>query len=194
MKKLVSFILFYLLLYIANGQIDTTSNKNYILSGTIVNGITNEILSGANIITTKGVGTKSNEIGEFEIKVTENDTLKISFIGFKSIEYIAPFKEYGKYLIKFKLYVDSVNLDEIEIFPWPTYEEFKEAFLLLNKEDEKIKMEGVKMYKDRVLETKKPSVLNPVSFIYDKLFDKQAKLKRRLERNRETIRDAQLSD
>lgn len=190
MKKLVSFILFNLLFYVINGQTDTINNKSYILSGTIVNGTTNEILSGANIISNKQIGTKSNGIGEFEIKVTANDTLKISFIGFKSIDYITPFKDEGKYLIKFKLYVDSIDLDEIEIFPWPTYEEFKEAFLSMDKQNEKIKMEGVKMYQDRVLETKPPSVIHPASFIYDKLFDKQAKLKRKLERNRETIRES----
>ena len=32
-------------------------------------------------------------------------------------------------------------LDEVEIFPHPTYKELKKAFTLLNKEHEKIKLE-----------------------------------------------------
>jgi len=73
MKRIVSFILFYLLFYIANGQVDTTNHKNYTLSGTIVNGVTNKVLLGAHIISSQHVGTTSNEIGAFEIQVTQND-------------------------------------------------------------------------------------------------------------------------
>jgi len=46
------------------------------------------------------------------------------------------------------------------------------------------------MYQDKINEIKPPSIMSPASFIYDKLFDKQAKLKRRLDRNRNTIRNA----
>ena len=189
MKKtgLIILLLFFLPFL---GYNQTIINNSYTLSGTVVNGKHNQPLVGANILTNRSVGTKTNEIGEFIINIYPNDTLKISYIGFKTIRYLVPYKEVGKYLIKFKMYTDSVSLSEINIYPWPTYKEFKEAFLAINKEDEKITIKGIKMYQDKVIVSKAPSPLSPVSFIYDKLFDKQAKRKRRLKRRRKTIKNS----
>ena len=64
----------------------------------------------------------------------------------------------------------------------------------MDKQNEAIKMESVKMYQDKIITPKSPSLLSPASFIYDKLFDKQAKLRRRLERRRNTIKDSMMDD
>jgi len=169
---------------VSSGQ-DTSS---YILSGTVVNGLKNIPLEGAHLISSKQIGTKTNIYGEFNLNVLANDTIKISYIGYKPISYITPTKQKGQYLIKFKIYKDSVSLEEIEIFPWPTYKEFKKAFVRMNKEKEKVKMKGVNMYVDKSTEPVSPTVFSPISFIYDKLFDKQAKMRRRLNRRRKTIK------
>lgn len=182
-KTLIALIFFYLP-FIANSQTDST----YTLSGTVVTGNTNIPLRGAHLLTSKKSGTKTSETGEFSITVSHNDTISVSYIGYKTINYIAPKRDNGKYLTKFKLYRDSIILDEVEIFPYPTYKEFKEAFIAMNKENEKIKMEGINMYIDESNEPIKPSILNPASFIYDKLFDKKAKMKRRLDRRRNLIK------
>lgn len=166
------------------------STNSYTLSGAIVVGTTNLPLVGANIISSNGFGTKSNSVGEFELSTSHNDTIKISYIGFKTIRYISPKKESGKYLIKFRMYADSISLAEVEIFPWPTYKEFKKSFLAMNKEDEKIKMKSVKMYIDKSRSIQTPSILSPASFIYDRLFDKKAKVRRRLARRRKTIKNS----
>ncbi len=187
MKKDVAIIIFlFISTFSLNGQ--SIDSNNYILSGTVVNGSNNKPLSGANLLTSMNYGTKSDEVGEFNLYVYPNDTIKISYVGFKTINYIAPFKENGKYLIKFKMYRDSVSLAEIEIFPWPTYKEFKKAFLAIDKQNEKIEMVGITTYQDKSIEPVQPTILNPASFIYDKLFDKQAKLKRRLKRKRKVIK------
>lgn len=170
------------------------NTNSYILSGTIVNGITNTPLVGANLLSTTNIGTRTNKLGEFSINVSSSDTLKISFIGFKTINYIIPYKENGKYLIKFKMYKDSISLTEVEVFPWPSYKEFKKAFLAINKEEDKIKMEGVNMYIDKSTTSYTPSIFSPASFIYDKLFDKKAKIKRRLARRRKTIKNSKTDE
>tara|TARA_R110001592_G_scaffold362203_1_gene675337 strand:- start:1155 stop:1715 length:561 start_codon:yes stop_codon:yes gene_type:complete len=176
------------------GQADTSNIQHYILSGTVVNGVNNEPLSGAHLLSSKGLATKTNEIGSFDITVAENDTLVISYIGFKTLTFIAPKNNIGKYLTKFSLYKDSINLKEIEIFPWPTYDDFKKAFEELDFKNQEIKMAGVKMYKDRNIEPWEFNTLSilthPLSFMYDKLLDKKAKLKRRINRRRETIEKA----
>ena len=189
MTKFASITPLFLFFLSAEAQ-QNISDSSYTLSGTVVNGYNNQILTGANIVSNRRIGTKTNETGEFTIKVFSADTLKISYIGFKTLYYNVPIKENGKYLVKFKLYKDSVSLSEIEIFPWPTYEEFKDAFLSIHKEDEKIVLQGINTYQDRSLTPQAPTIFNPASLIYDKLFDKQAKLKRRIAKRREQIKES----
>ena len=168
------------------GQKDST----YTLSGTVVNGHVNSPLIGANIISSNRFGTKTNDTGEFEINTSANDTIKISYIGYKTISYVSPAKENGKYLIKFKMYKDSISLAEVEIFPWPTYKEFKKAFTAMNKANERININGVNTYVDKQRTAYAPSIMSPASFIYDRLFDKKAKIRRRLARRRKTIKNS----
>lgn len=188
MKK----ILLLLLLGITLSTYGQTSNPDslYILSGTVVDGNSNALLEGAHITTSKGYGTKTNPHGDFALNIYPYDTIKVSYVGFKTLTYIAPYQKPGQYLIKFKLYADSISLKEVEIFPYPTYKEFKQAFSELNKQDEKVEIYGVKTYQDKVTDKSKPTIFNPASFIYDRLFDKKAKLKRKLARRRKTAKDA----
>lgn len=195
-KIFLSFITFLLTQLISGQTTDTT--VSYILSGTVVNGETNELLVGAHLLSSNQFGTKTDETGTFSITVLPNDTLTISYIGYKTLTYVSPQQNSGKYLIKFKLYTDSITLQEVEIFPWPTYDEFKKAFAELKKHEPEIKMEGVKMYQDRNINPMEFTMLhiltNPISLIYDKLLDKKAKQRRRIERRRETIKDASFID
>ena len=193
MKSIILFlILFTTNLFFAFGQTDT----NYIISGTVVDGKSKSLLAGAHLLSSKGVATKTNEIGLFELVVFEGDTLFISYVGYKTLTYIIPQNKSGRYLTKFSLLEDSISLQEVEIFPWPSYDDFKKAFEELNLKDQEIKMAGIKMYKDRNVESWKFSTLhlftNPLTYIYDKLLDKKAKQRRRVDRRRETIEKAAL--
>jgi hypothetical protein len=188
-ETFIALILFSFSL-ISSGQNDSS----YTITGTVVNGKKNTPLSGAHIITSNNTGSKTLENGTFTVTASFNDTIFISYIGFKTISYIAPKRKKGRYLTKFKLYKDSITLEEVEIFPYPTYKEFKESFVALNKQNEQIKIEGLNLYIDTKKITAKPSILNPASYIYDKLFNKQAKLKRRLDKYRSTIKEPKESD
>lgn len=167
-----------------------TQDSLYILSGTVVNGNNNVLLEGTHLTSSKGIGTYTNPQGGFSLNIKCGDTIKISHIGFKTLEYIAPYNTPGQYLIKFKLYADSISLDEIAVFPYPTYKEFKEAFSQMDKQDEQIEIKGVKTYVDKKTTPYTPTVFNPVSFIYDRLFDKQTKLKRKLDKRRKSINES----
>ncbi len=190
-------LLFLLMLFsqLAYSQLKDTT-ISYIIAGTVINGETNELLAGAHIVSYGSFATKTDENGTFNISVTENDTLRISFVGFKTLHYITPKQDDGKYLIKFKLYTDSITLNEVEIFPWPSYSEFKKAFAELKPTEPEIKMEGVKLYQDRNIQPYEFTTLhlfaNPLSYIYDKLLDKKAKQRRRIDRRIKTINDAGL--
>lgn len=197
MKSLfISIFLIVVCITNSNAQKDSTDRVGYIISGTVVAGNTNNILSGAHLISSSGYATKTNESGSFNLNVFEGDTLSISFVGYKTYTYSIPSNLKGKYLTKFILHKDSISLQEVEIFPWPTYAEFKKTFKELNFKDQEIKMEGVKLYQDRNVEAYNFTTLhlltNPLSFIYDKLLDKKAKTKRRVDRRRATIRKSNL--
>jgi hypothetical protein len=190
LKSIILFlILFTTNLFFAFGQTDT----NYIISGTVVDGKSKSLLAGAHLLSSKGVATKTNEIGLFELVVFEGDTLFISYVGYKTLTYIIPQNKSGKYLTKFSLSEDSISLQEVEIFPWPSYDDFKKAFEELNFKGQEIKMVGVKLYQDRNIESYNYTLQNLlkdkniISFMYDRLLDKEAKLGRRINRRRETI-------
>lgn len=189
MKKTLTLIVLFFISLLSYAQ-NTAKDSLYILSGTVVNGANNTMLEGAHLKTSKGYGTTTNPQGDFALNIYAGDTITISHIGYKTLTYVAPYRKTGQYLIKFKLYTDSVSLKEVQIFPYPTYQEFKKAFSQMDKQDEKVEIYGVKTYQDKSDTPIKPSIINPASFIYDKLFDKQAKLKRKLERRRQKGRNS----
>ncbi|GGW67068.1 carboxypeptidase-like protein [Winogradskyella epiphytica] len=67
---------------------DTTATKESTkVKGTLVSSTTSLPLSGANIVNiNQVVGTASNDDGEFEIRAKANDTLHLSYLGYKSIK------------------------------------------------------------------------------------------------------------
>ncbi len=63
------------------------SQENSIINGTITNGDTSEPLENVNIVNLNQVkGTSTNELGEFAIAAKADDTLHLSYLGFKSIK------------------------------------------------------------------------------------------------------------
>ena len=127
MRKILILIFFTFISLICFSQ-NNNQDSTYILSGTVVNGENNILLEGAHLTTSKGFGTYTNPQGGFSINIQGGDTIIISHIGFKTLKYVAEHHTSGQYLIKFKLYSDSISLQEIAVFPYPTYKEFKEAF------------------------------------------------------------------
>lgn len=63
------------------------SQENSIINGTVTNGDTSEPLENVNIVNLNQVrGTSTNELGEFAIAAKTDDTLHLSYLGFKSIK------------------------------------------------------------------------------------------------------------
>lgn len=136
------------------------------------------------IITNKNVGLSSNIDGEFGIYTAINDSLKISAIGYKSLVFIIQ---------------DSINLDKITVFemipliyelavveitPYLTYAELRDAIVNHVKTDEEIQYEQIKNYFKKILKYRESSGVSgikiggPVSFIYS-VFGKYASSQRK---------------
>ena len=78
-------------------------------------------------------GTISDFYGYFSFVAKANDTIEFSAIGFSSAQYIIPDTlSSNTYSLIQVLLKDTVYLKMTEVFPWPSKEQFKQAFLNLN--------------------------------------------------------------
>jgi len=77
-------------------------------------------------------GTISDYYGFFSFVVQENDVIEFNALGFKSASFMIPDSlEYNKYSMIQVMNPDTYLLKEALILPWPTKEQFKQAFLKL---------------------------------------------------------------
>lgn len=82
-------------------------------------------------------GTVSDFNGYFSFVAKKNDTVQFSAVGYKSDRYIVPDTiDNNRYSIIQLMSTDTVYLTETVIYPWPTKEQFKEAFLKLEIPDD----------------------------------------------------------
>lgn len=75
-------------------------------------------------------GTIADYYGFFSFVAQKNDTIEFSSVGYKRATYIIPDSlSDNKYSLIQVMYSDTILLRETIIYPWPTKEQFKEAFL-----------------------------------------------------------------
>lgn len=116
---------------------DVQEKKVIQLSGIILNADSTDAVAGVNIyVPTKGRGTSSGRFGYFSMPVLEGDSVVFSFIGLKRQTFKVPEKvESDKVVLVLTMEVDEIALAEIEVMPYPTEEEFKQAVIALNVVD-----------------------------------------------------------
>jgi hypothetical protein len=95
-----------------------------------------------NIVVTKtGRGTTSDYWGFFSIVVHKNDLISFSAVGFKSGLFRIPDTlSENRYSLIQVMSSDTVMLTETVIYPWPSKEQFRHAFLTLNIPDDDIEI------------------------------------------------------
>ena len=77
-------------------------------------------------------GTLSDFFGFFSLVAQENDTINFSSVGFRDARFIIPDSlSETKYSLIQILMPDTIRLPEAVVYPWPSREEFKDAFLAL---------------------------------------------------------------
>jgi hypothetical protein len=107
-------------------------------SGIIIGGDNSEPVPGAHIYVPKaGRGTTTNPYGFFSMPVMVGDSIIISSVGYQRQFYVVPQKNEKGYSVIIELQSDITTLPVVEVYPYPTEELFKEAFLALQMPDEK---------------------------------------------------------
>lgn len=82
-------------------------------------------------------GTISDYYGYFSLVAETGDTIRFSSISYKSVDFVIPNNlTNGKYSLIQKMEVDTILLKEVVIRPWPSREQFREAFLNLRVPDD----------------------------------------------------------
>jgi hypothetical protein len=77
-------------------------------------------------------GAITNVYGNFSVVVEEKDSVLISAVGYKRKYMMIPQDLPTHFLnIEVHLQIDTLVIAEAQIYPWKTYEEFKEAFVNL---------------------------------------------------------------
>lgn len=84
------------------------------------------------LVKNTGEGTISDREGKFSFIVTENDTIEFSSMGFKMSRVIIPSDLDEPFFTRDVLMKsDTFMIEEVKVYPWSDYEEFKEAFINL---------------------------------------------------------------
>ena len=130
-------LIFHLGTKAAHAQ-DGKDRKVVQLSGIILNADSTDAIPGVNIyVPTKGRGTSSNRFGYFSMPVAEGDSVVFSFIGLKRQSFKVPENvDEDKLSLILTMQEYAFTLGEVEVMPYPTEEEFKNAVLAMNVEDE----------------------------------------------------------
>ena len=107
-------------------------------SGVVVTGDSLKPVPFAGIVIRNSFrGTVSDYYGFFSFVAQMGDTIDFSAVGYKKSSYIIPdtLKTDRYSLIKI-MSVDTITLPEAVIYPWPTKEQFRQAFLNLRVPDD----------------------------------------------------------
>lgn len=138
-KTVFAFLLFILALSTLNqGSAQDAKDGLLQFSGIIVTGDSLKPVPYANIlIKNTHRGTTSDFFGYFSFVAQRGDTILFSHIGFKRNRFIIPDSlSTNRYSLIQVLITDTVLLSETYIYPWPTKEQFKMAFMNLNIPDD----------------------------------------------------------
>lgn len=105
------------------------------------------------IVKGTGRGTVSNGQGFFSIVAAQGDELIFTSVGFTYGYYkISDTLDEQRYSIVQLLTPDTIFLPETMVFPWPTKEQFREAFLSLNIPAGDIEIAKRNLEKQRLME------------------------------------------
>lgn len=127
---------FFLIFLEANSQ---DNDEKYVqFSGIVVTGDSINPVPFTNIvIKSTWRGTVADYYGYFSFVARKNDTIVFSAVGFKKSEFIIPDTiNADRYSLIQVLPSDTILLAQTVIYPWPSREDFKEAFLTYDVPDD----------------------------------------------------------
>jgi len=112
--------------------------KAIMFMGILTGGNNSEPLVGASVsIPRAGRGILTNEVGYFALPVYPGDSIEFSHVGYKKQYHVIPRVNEPTYSRIIEMQEESTLLREVKVYPYPTEEDFKRAFLSSRLPDEK---------------------------------------------------------
>lgn len=113
---------------------DTVKELYVQISGIVVTGSQLEPVPFVTILEKSSYrGTSSDYYGFFSFVAMPGDTIIFSSIGYKKSTYVIPDTlEDGRYSLIHTIQEDTVTLAQLDVYPWPSREQFRDAFLNTN--------------------------------------------------------------
>jgi len=118
-------------------------------------------------------GALTNVYGNFSLVVEENDSVLISAVGFKNRYLVIPSNLPSKFYNKeIALRMDTLAIAEAQIYPWKTYEDFKEAFvnLKLPIDDMERARRNIALIRTQIIMDHEPSARQNFRYIMEKQY------------------------
>lgn len=110
-------------------------------SGVLVSSDSLDQVSYASVVDkTTGKGTMSDYYGYFSFVTRPGDTIMFNAFGFKPSSYIVP-DSLGemRYSIIHVMIPDTMELPQVDIYPWPSREDFARAFVEMEPYDDALR-------------------------------------------------------
>lgn len=129
----MDFIKKYLLLFLFCGALPALAQDKFTLSGTVIDGNSNETLIGVNVVVTElKTGVTTNEYGFYSITLPKGTyTVQVSYLGYKTIEQTLNLNQNVKN--NFNLFGNETTLKEVIITDNKTKIDIKKPEMSVNK-------------------------------------------------------------
>jgi hypothetical protein len=137
MPRILVFLFTFIVVH-AYGQDNISKNELVQFSGVVVTSDSLKPIPFTSLmIRNTNRGTISDYYGFFSFVAKMNDTIEFASIGYKRALFIIPdtLSDQRCSMIQI-LKPDTILLKEVVVFPWPTKEQFKEAFIRLRVPDD----------------------------------------------------------
>lgn len=141
MKLLLSISLFILIASSVAAQNGDENPKLVQFSGVLVTSDSLDQVSYASVIDkSTGKGTMSDYYGYFSFVTKPGDTILFNAFGFKPNSYIVPDTlTDDRYSIIHLMVPDTMNLPQVDVYPWPSKEDFARAFVEMEPYDDALR-------------------------------------------------------
>lgn len=133
MKRIFLFLVLSVLFGIQAAYAQPDDNDLIQFSGVVITGDSLNPVPFANVlIEQSGRGTMTDYYGYFSFVAQKGDSILFSAVGFKRNNFVIPDSlTKNKYSLIQIMNPDTIQLQETIVYPWPTREQFKEAFLAM---------------------------------------------------------------
>lgn len=133
MKHLLLLSAFFIFIGVSTSYAQTDDKDLIQFSGVVITGDSLNPVPFTNVLIEQtGRGTMTDYYGYFSFVAQKGDSILFSAVGFKRNRFIIPDTlTKNKYSLIQIMNHDTVQLQETIVYPWPTREQFKEAFLAM---------------------------------------------------------------